>query len=291
MTGTPFHILIYDWLQPLLQRLRDKGLPISPDTHLQVLKMLEYCGPKIHDGESLFHYLSPILAKSAEQVKLLEAEVKNFLDEQFPARLPIRPTPPPPLPNYNIWKWAAFAAPVLALILFFVLLNRPGTLNISANTVQGADFRSPVYFDALPSLSKKSDTQNVRFTWNFGDGNTDSSGYKVQHTYSQPGRYSVSLHAQKTSGKLKMIRADTSWQLTLCRPPLQITTTATDIEIGQPVEFQLEFDSLYPPGQRNNWYVNDTLRYTNQYAIHHTFKSAGQYQEQVSSDETAMDDC
>lgn len=84
MSNPGFHILIYDWLQPLLQRLREKGLPVSPDTHLQVLKVFQLCGERITDGESLFHYLSPVLAKNGEQVRLLQQVLQEFLDEQFP---------------------------------------------------------------------------------------------------------------------------------------------------------------------------------------------------------------
>ena len=183
MANQGFHILIYEWLQPLLQRLREKGLPVSPDTHLQVLKVFQYCGEKITDGESLFHYLSPVLAKNGEQVKILEEEIKCFLEEQFP-HIESKPLPPPvilpqpdPDPKWRKWLWvAAVALPVLALALYFGMRDNKNTIYLKANADQ-SNYKNPVDFGALPTFEDNlGETQHVKFTWDFGDGTIDSPG-------------------------------------------------------------------------------------------------------------------
>lgn len=286
MNNPGFHILIYDWLQPLLQRLRDKGLPVSPDTHLQVLKVFQFCGEKITDGESLFHYLSPVLAKNGEQVKILQAEIKDFLEEQFPH---IEPPPPrlKPKPQWKKWIWAAaVVVPVIAVSLYFLLRDNQNAIYLKASADQ-INYKYPVDFGAQPTFSDLRDTQHIKFTWDFGDGTIDSSRFVVQHTYSKPGIYPVSVRIRSLNPKLKIAKADTTWQQSVCAPQAEITTQSTDIEVGQVVKFSLQYDSFYPPKPLNTWYVNRRAISHNSYTFTDSFPTAGLQQISFKEDSIA----
>jgi PKD repeat protein len=61
----------------------------------------------------------------------------------------------------------------------------------------------PVTFSAAASTDTANDISGLTFTWDFGDGNK-SAGKVVEHTYSQPGTYSVKLTVVDDDGDMSV---------------------------------------------------------------------------------------
>lgn len=184
------------------------------------------------------------------------------------------------------WKWiAAIVIPVLSVAFYFLLRDNQNTIYLKVNADQ-INYKYPVDFGALPTFDDDlSDTQYVKFTWDFGDGTIDSSRFVVQHTYSKPGMYPVSVRIRSLNPKLKIAKADTAWQLYVCAPQFELTTRSTDIEIGQVVKFSLQYDSLYPPKRKNTWYLNGEPAWHNSYTFTDSFSNAGTQQIRFAEDE------
>jgi hypothetical protein len=283
-----FHILIYDWLQPLLQRLREKGLPVSPDTHLQVLKVFQYCGERITDGESLFHYLSPVLAKNGEQVKILREEIREFLEEQFP---PVQPRPlklpdpdpgptqtkpPQPSSTFALWTRRAFIASIIAAFLYLALQPRKQTVSAEIAYQMPSTYKGEILLSARNSFSNFADTKYVRAIWDFGDGTIDSSDLFVTHRYERPGIYTISLYIRKKGGaKVKIARAVAQTVACIAEVPPEIVADRYETDIGEEVRFFVQYDSMSVPAKSYAWYINDTIKARDTSAIVHKFLSSG----------------
>jgi hypothetical protein len=88
MEVSTLNIALYRWLHPFLEYIKTKGFTVSPDTHIQLLKILTGLSDKISDSDTLFDYIAPVLAKSGEQYKQLKLEFDNYYsNESFLVRL------------------------------------------------------------------------------------------------------------------------------------------------------------------------------------------------------------
>jgi hypothetical protein len=72
-----------------------------------------------------------------------------------------------------------------------------GTEFASFAVPSGHAFDSPFVFDASGSFGSN---EIVKYSWDFGDGTT-AEGMKVEHQYSSPGRYSITLTMTDKVGK------------------------------------------------------------------------------------------
>lgn len=277
----------YEWLQPFLHQLREENkISISPDTHIQVMRVLDACGEKI-THENIIDYLAPVIVKNSEQRKILEDSYAKFYGQRFPSNGSVEPPPPlPPPPSINkLVKYisAGVAGIGLILLIIYLLPERVNKATAIAE-IKSDDIKSPVQFSALPGLQKASDTQLIRFTWDFGDGEIDSTGPVVQHLYNKPGGYRISLRISSSSPKLKILDADTIQQLTLCQQPVSILSDDNgNAGVLQTIKFTLQYDPLYPPSKVNTWYLNDTVFAKDVESIEHKFPNPGSYQVRFSA--------
>lgn len=101
-----------------------------------------------------------------------------------------------------------FAAPGRYAVKLTVTDNRDGTASTtqtvvanvppvaaytSVNAVDGTGAARPQVFDFDASTSSDADGQIVSYKWSFGDNSAEDSGQTVQHTFPNPGEFSVTL--------------------------------------------------------------------------------------------------
>ncbi|MEO6723420.1 MAG: PKD domain-containing protein [Ferruginibacter sp.] len=294
--------VFYVWLQSFVSSLKDKGLPISPDTHLLLIKVFETCSEKI-TGENIIDYMAPVIVKNTGQLKILREEYAAFLTKQFPpltkeersaedGRRPVKHW-------YQQWfiKFIAVALFLLtAIALYFLMRTTSIKVTASALVTINNNVGDPVRFDGSKSFFENpKDTQHanyVQFVWDFGDGEKDSGKYITEHRYKKPGNYSSSLKLSPRSPNVSILKSDTSQQVIVCKPPLNITTNSPyEIETGQQVEFKIDYDASYPPSQFNTWYINDTPAQKNSYVFSHIFYSPGTQLVRFSSNDTSGNSC
>ena len=133
-----------------------------------------------------------------------------------------------------------------------IRLARPGVILPPNGTPIPSFFFSPsaphenetVQFDASASSD---DGQIVSFTWNFGDGSSDS-GVRPTHTYSVAGSYNVTLTVTDDRG-LSASTAPTLLSVVAAPDPIaSFTFSPTDAAVGATINFNAA-SSTVPPGR------------------------------------------
>lgn len=302
MKSTALHTVYYDWLQEFLSFLREKRFSISPETHIRLIHILENNAERI-TGENIIDYISPVVAKNAEQAQLLGRAYTEFLEKQFP-RIEERP---PQGSSSGTARREPGKGKFSKRITWFFLLIGLGAIIVLIRLIIDAPayptarasflLRPPLYInDALQTdgssgLAVLSDTQYLRFVWNFGDGTIDSSGYLATHRYKKMGKYQVSLKLRALSERIHIEQEDTMGILVVCQPPVFIKINNAQPEIGQPVRCELVYDSMYPPSKKNVWYVDSKPVLKNSFSFSHTFDTAGTYTISFREQDTASRNC
>jgi hypothetical protein len=297
------HNLLYLWLQPLLKDLRQKGFAITPDTHVQVIRVLEYNSHRINDPYILLDYIAPLVAKNTEQLNTLKEAYPSYIRDQFTDfPLPVdaaddqhaakEPSGTALITERMEWlisqaKKLLMAVVLLAAVLVGWYLIKGGVSTVSATMKISHDgnVRNAVSFDALSSLQIEADTQFVQFHWSFGDGSVDSSSYQVKHLYASPGSYNVSLRMKAKSQRLKLARSSADSTIMICPPPLLIDAGgASEVITGRRIRFSVRYDSGYAPVGQNIWFINDTVVQRNSLELIYTFNTPGIQSIRFSSD-------
>lgn len=297
MESPVLHTIYYDWLQAFLSFLREKHFPVSPDTHIRLIRVLETNADRI-TGENILDYISPVVVKNAEQAQLLRQAYAEFLEKQFPL---IQNTFPETGPNKPVkkkfanWIWWGFLLIGLGIVILLIRITPTAPTYSTARAsflLTPPSFINYAHFvDASHGLAALSDTQYLRFVWNFGDGTIDSSRYRVIHQYKKIGKYQISLQLKALSERIHIDQADTTGTMVVCPPLLSIKTNNQQTETGQPVHYELGYDSLYPPSKKNAWYINDKPVVKNTLSFSHTFDTAGTYTIRFSEQDTANKSC
>ena len=75
-------------------------------------------------------------------------------------------------------------------------MNSPPIARASANRTTGS---APLLVTLDASASTDADSDIVGYAWNFGDGTPNASGVSVQHSFTQPGTYTVTLTVQDSA--------------------------------------------------------------------------------------------
>ena len=287
-----FHTVLYHWLKPFLEILKGKDLPVSPDTHIQLVRMLEAFKDKI-TAENLPDFLAAVVVKNAEQMKIL----KQAYDD-FPPQAPVVPPPPPPLPPLPArplkYKYVIAAAIVLASLaaLIIYLIPSSHSANAYVEIIHDRNVKHPVMLSALPGLEDSADAKHLHFHWDFGDGTTESGKTRVEHTYEKPGNYIVSLKIASHSPKVKVDKADTSIHLTVCPPPPQLNINSPRVQTSEPVIVTAKSsDSTYPLPRNNAWYINEKLVKRSSKKLDTSFRTPGDYTIRFVSNDTDSLQC
>lgn len=122
----------------------------------------------------------------------------------------------------------------------------PIPFKIGAGRPRTIPIKTPVSFEAEISTDKTQDTQDIKYTWNFGDLNTDR-GKRVTHIYEYPGTYNVVLEARSQNNQT----ATTRTKIHIINPELDLLQTDSSISITNisTNEFNIgEFILLYTSG-------------------------------------------
>ena len=137
----------------------------------------------------------------------------------------------------------------------------------------------PVTFDATGSYDPEGRLALVPYLWDFGDGFT-AGGLVVQHTYSRPGNYSVTLSVVDAKGQ----RGTTEQQVTVSpgppnEPPVPIFTfDPANPHVGETVRFDAT-SSFDPDGSIIDyaWTFGDGPFSVPGQIVFHTFFSPGTF--------------
>ena len=96
---------------------------------------------------------------------------------------------------------------------------------ISADFVAASDFATLSRMGPAPlkvSFINTSIGDLTGRTWNFGDGFTNTSRDSIDHTYTQPGFYTVTLTASGPGGSNTITKTDYIWVTSSTEPPFQV---------------------------------------------------------------------
>lgn len=80
------------------------------------------------------------------------------------------------------------------------------------------------------------DGKILKYTWNFGDGSSDSNGMDVNHTYHSPGSYTVTLNVDD-GGSVNNSLAQTSTTVIVNEPPIAEAGLDRIVSTGEKVMF------------------------------------------------------
>lgn len=282
---------LYTWLLPFLEQLQDKGLPVTTETHLHVVKILDAVGEQITDAATLLDYLLPVLAHSKEQATIVSAEFLRFMELEQPVARPVNRLPPvsPPIPPRPSWlrRNLRFLLIAAALILCWPLYHwlRGGErgINASYNVLPNTKDLAVIF----SADSKAGDTAHLSYQWDFGDG-AQGKGVVARHMYVKPGNYNTSLTLQSRDGQRKIDTATSRQLVTVCKPQIQIDPDIPfEIDSGQLLTFTLVYQEAFPPASTNAWTINGTTVAVNTDTFEHVFTETGsvlvQYSEQDSN--------
>ncbi|CAN5633962.1 hypothetical protein BH10BAC3_BH10BAC3_12710 [soil metagenome] len=270
MQVSSINIVFYRWLEPFLESIKEKGFTVTPDTHIQLLKVLNGMSDKIDSPAVLFDYISPLLAKSNEERLLLKQEFDAYFYQPF---LKIKETPTRRYPYI-------FLGVDLLLIFFFILLVYPWPAHSEAESkyqIQYNNLNQPVVFSAGAGFKNLDDTVYADYKWDFGDGNVDSSGHPtVTHLYSKPGSYKTSLTLSGKSDKIRITKAFKEQEIKICKPQVFLMSDAGyELALGGSANFYPVYDSLYPASGENVWMLNGKVLQKNAPGFTYKFDSAG----------------
>ncbi len=125
--------------------------------------------------------------------------------------------------------------------------------------------------------SEDSDGYIRSYTWDFGDGQTESGPF-VFHQYEKPGEYPLILHVRDNSETACNIRA--SRLLVRVREPILQSISGPDVVcMGQPAEYAFVLDD--PP----EWVFSDGTTATGS-RVKKSFNAAGKFQIQIKVGDT-----
>lgn len=271
MQLTPIDIVFYQLLTQFLEALRAKGVNITPDTHIQLMKVLNGVSNKVKSPEILFDYICPLLAKSKEEQVLIKQEFDIYFN---------RSVDPEPVASYGM-VYLAFAIEtliMLGLVCWILLTTKPVPEPIEAKyNIQSNDITQPVIFTAASTFKNIGDTIHANYIWNFGDGKIDSSGSAtIMHKYDRPGAYSTSLTLRNRTNKFFIKTPSSAQPLQLCKPQFFLMSDVDyEISLGQSVRFYPNYDSAYPSSNKNIWVLNNKVVQRNAAAFTYQFDSAG----------------
>jgi hypothetical protein len=149
------------------------------------------------------------------------------------------------------------------LALFGAIINDAG---FNANMTTTIKSSVPVVF-----VDVSTDPPEIDRVWDLGDGST-ASGRVVQHIYSSPGTYSVSMKV----GDNTYQRNDYIEVIDLAKPEVSVSSNL--VKPGQPIDFSLTF----PPGSpkvtptSTTWYFGDGSS-SNQANTQHSYETTGTF--------------
>jgi hypothetical protein len=307
LTNNERYQLLYEWLQPFLHALKEEGrIPISPDTHLQVIRVLQAYGSQV-TRHNVLDYIAPVIAKHSEHRKILEERYDKFISVEEETEADDERKKQEKLEKENARqkkirqqalrkRYLIAGSAILILIAAISIIRfwpKPVSHASARISISSATVGQPVYFDASPGLENLSDTQHIQFSWDFGDGTQYKGSYQTQHTYSQPGRYKIALQLSSRSTSVRIDSADasirieggSSEQLTVCPAADVIKEDTGNVEPMQTARFIFTYDQRFPPKEQK-WFVNDTLIRNNSDTLEHRFIYAGQYSIRVTTDDS-----
>ena len=125
--------------------------------------------------------------------------------------------------------------------------SNPATINITVNnvapTIESTVIPTTVKEGQpipLSATAKDGDSSdNLTYTWNFGDGSNPISGQNITHTYADNGNYNVTLSVTDKDGGIteqtSLIKVDN------VAPTVNINSPATDINQGSTLSFGVSY--------------------------------------------------
>jgi PKD repeat protein len=149
---------------------------------------------------------------------------------------------------------------------------------IAKIVVSPAEGPAPLDVTFTGDQSKAPAGQVGRYTWNFGDGNTETLSPNPTHSYAGPGLYEVVLQAEDDKGGVGVARALVTVRPSENLPPIaKFSTSARLVNVGEAVKFDASDSSSDDgPIASYQWDFGDGSKGEGK-TVSHSYNSVGRY--------------
>jgi PGF-CTERM protein len=232
-----------------------EGLDQFPDVYWDnTVESSEYVGEFTGSANPNADRDEPVGLRTDQMVG--DAAQANMDGFDFDTRWVTR-TSPEDYPSFT-WEVQTPDSPTAVITLPTTTIRQGESLSVTATESDGGD------------------GEITSYDWEFGDG-SDATGEDAQHTYTEPGDYTIELTVEGPTG----IATDTVDISVIDEDAADFTVNPSTVEVGEEVEFSSA------DGNRYNWTFGDGTSAVGAEPVH-TYDSAGTYTVTIAPESEAV---